>query len=330
MPHTAREASGPAMVESVCGQVPLDSLGFTLPHEHLQWGEVGCELDTVGLLTADEKLASMVMLLSGAKSAGVQTIIDPTTAEMGRDFALMAAASRETGVTVVGATGVYCRRPTPYFVARSAEELAELFMTELTEGVRPTAAKPAFIKLAINAGSFSEHEINALHAAGIVHAQLRTPIMVHTEPGAGLPVLQCLVEEHGVDGRAVVIAHAEGVFDLGYHLQIVERYGAYLGFDRFGMALNHVRDELRLGLVTALCALGHARHVHLAHDIAGSWIGRGGALLAQRKADMPYWRIEHVPTRIVGRLRELGVREQDIRVMTHASPAAWLAASKEG
>jgi phosphotriesterase-related protein len=325
----ARETLDPAMVESVVGPVPLDSLGFTLPHEHLQWGEVGCELDTVGQLSANEKLASMVALLSAAKAAGVHTVIDPTTAEMGRDFALMAAASQDTGVTVIGATGVYCRRPTPYFVERSAEELADLFATELIEGVRPTAARPAFIKLAINDESFSEHESRALDAAGIVYARLGMPVMVHTQPWVGLPVLRRLVDEHGVDGGAVVIAHAEGVFDLSYHLEIVERYGAYLGFDRFGMTLTDVRDELRLGLVTALCALGHASHVHLAHDLAGSWIGRGGALLAQRKSDMPHWRIDHVPTRIVGRLREFGVRDQDIHVMTHESPAAWLAAGKD-
>lgn len=318
-----------AMIESVCGPVRQDSLGFTLPHEHLQWGEIGCELDSVGQLSRSEKLVSMVALLTAAKQAGVRTVVDPTTPEMGRDFELMAEASRAVGITVIGACGVYCRRATPYFAALSVEELADIFMTELTEGVRPTGAKPGFIKLAINDANFSTHESRALRAAALAHSQLGTPIMVHTEPWVALPVLQRLVDDHGVDGRAVVIAHAEGVFDLSYHLRIIQNYGAYLGFDRFGMTLTDVRDELRLGLVTALCALGHARHLHLAHDAPGSWIGRGGALLAQRKADMPDWRIEHVPTRIVSRLRDLGVREQDINTMTHESPARWLAAGKK-
>jgi phosphotriesterase-related protein len=310
--------------------VPLDSLGFTLPHEHLQWGEAGCELDVVGQLSAKQKLASMTALLSAAKAAGVQTVIDPTTPEMGRDFALMAVASRAVGVTVIGACGVYCRQPTPYFAARSAEELADLFITELTEGVRPAAAKPGFIKLAVSGETFTGYQRRALRAAGMAHARLRAPIMVHTEPGAGLPVLRCLVDEHGVDGRAIVIAHAESVSDLSYHLEIVQRYGAFLGFDRFGMTFNNVRDELRLGLVTALSALGHARQVHLAHDLAGHWIGRGSQLLAQRQAAMPEWRIDHVPTRVVRRLGELGVPERDIRAMTHESAAAWLAAGRDG
>lgn len=312
-------------IETATGSVPADALGFVLPHEHLIWGDAGWQFDTVEPMPDEAVVESITEVLAATAATGVQTIIDPTPPEMGRDVAIMAEVSRRTALNVVFATGVYCRWSTPYFAHRSPEELADFFATELTDGVGPHAAKPAFIKLAIDSADFTDYERNALVAAARVHRELDTPVLVHCQPGVGLDVLHLLVEDQGVDGRAVVVGHAEGVADLAHHLAIVERYGASVGFDRFGLSTFGVQDNIRVGLIVALAALGHADRIHLSHDYACINRGRTAEMLTERRASMPDWHPTWVPSAIVPRLRDAGVTERNLRLMTETGPARWLA-----
>ena len=313
------------VIDTATGQVPAGSLGFVLPHEHLVWADAGWHLDTIERLSTEDLVGTVVKVLAATAASGVNTIIDPTTPEMGRDVAIMAAASEQTGVNIVFGTGVYCRWSTAYFAHRSSDELADFFRTELTDGVGTRRARPAFIKLAVESASFTEYERNALFAAAQVHSEMNTPILVHCQPWVGLEVLRLLVDDLGVDGSAIVVGHAEGVADLGHHLEIVERYGSSVGFDRFGLSTFGVHDEIRKGLVVALCALGHAERIHLAHDYAFVNLGRGAAMLADRRASMPAWHPTLVPSTIVPALRQAGVTDQQIALMTESGPARWLA-----
>lgn len=313
-----------AEVETATGAVPADGLGFVLPHEHLVWAEAGWQADAVPVPAREDVVAAAAAVLERAAASGVATVVDPTPPEMGRDVALMAEASRRTGVRVVFGTGLYCRWPTPYFAHRTAGELADFFCTELTAGVGADRARPAFVKLAVESGAPTPHEAAALEAGARAHRDLDVPLLVHCQPGAALPVLRRLVGDLGVDGGAVVIGHAETDTDLGRLLEVVEGFGAYVGIDRCGTSAFGLDDDLRLELVAALCALGHAGRVHLAHDTATMPYGRGGDVLAGRLAEMPEWRIDHVGTRFLPRLRAAGVGEDDVRRMTVEAPARWL------
>ena len=266
-------------------------------------------------------------MLERAAASGVATVVDPTPPEMGRDVDLMAEASRRTGVRVVFGTGLYCRWPTPYFSHRTAGELAEFFCTELTEGVGADRARPAFVKLAIESAAFTPHEAAALEAGAAAHRDLDVPLLVHCQPGAAIPVLRRLVGELGVDGGAVVVGHAETETDLAVHREIVEGFGAVVGVDRCGTTAFGLDDDRRIELVSQLCTLGHADRVHLAHDTATMPYGRGGPMLAGRLAEMPEWRVDHVGTRFLPRLRAAGIGEADLRRMTVEAPARWLSRS---
>lgn len=325
MTNDQRDSLSGATIHTATGPVPADSLGFVLPHEHLIWADAGWHLDTFEKTSDQEVLDTVTEVLAATAASGVGTIMDPTPAEMGRDVEVMRQASERTGVNIVFATGVYSRWSTPYFAHRSPEELADYFGTELVAGVGPHAAKPAFIKLAVDAAEFTDYERHALLAAAQVHHQLDTPILVHCQPWVGSNVLRFLVDEHGVDGSAIVVGHAEGVADLGHHLEIIERYGASVGFDRFGLSTFGVRDEIRKGLVVALCALGHSERIHLAHDYAFVNLGRGASLVAERRASMPAWHPTLVASTIVPALLDIGVTKQNIESMTETGPARWLA-----
>jgi phosphotriesterase-related protein len=312
-------------VETATGPRPADSLGFVLPHEHLLWADAGWQHDTVPRHDEAWMLEAMVGMLSEAASTGVTTVVDPAPAEMGRNVDLMAAASERTGVAVVFATGLYCRWPTPYFAHRSAAELADYFRHELTTGTGRRGAKAAFVKVAVEDQEFTAHEAAVLEAAAAVHAELDCPILVHCQPGTAQAALRRLTENLGVDGTAVVIGHAESMPDVADQLKIAETYGCYLGFDRFGLETFGVRDEARLRLVIALCKAGYADRLHLSHDYAGANLGRGETVLTQRRESMPTWRVGHLGSAILPRLRGMGVTEEQVKLMTRTAPARWLA-----
>ncbi|MGM7698975.1 phosphotriesterase family protein [Microbacterium sp. A84] len=314
-----------ATVQTATGSVPAGSLGFILPHEHLLWADTGWQYDTFSYSTAEERLETIVGDLRALAAVGVKTIVDPTPAEMGRDVSLMAEVSARSGVNVVFATGLYCRRPTAYFSQRTSAELADFFGTELTHGVGPGAARPGIIKLAIESTDFTYHERACMIAAASVHRQLDVPILVHCQPWVGPDVLRLLVDEHGVDGSAIVIGHAEGVFDLSHHVQVVEEYGASLGFDRYGLTALGVRDSIRTAQVVALCAMGYAGRIQLAHDYAFATVGHGAERLAERRAEETAWKPTRVPLEVVPELSAAGVSTADINLMTRVGPARWLA-----
>jgi phosphotriesterase-related protein len=313
-----------AQVQTVLGPVDADQLGFVLPHEHLVAGHTGWHLDIAERRSRDELVAICVADVEAAKQAGVGTIIDVGPADLGRDVAVQQEVSRRTGVHVLCATGLYSRRVTPYFANRTPDELAELFVHELTVGIGSTGARAALVKVAVEAAEPTPYERRALEAAALAHEQTGAPVMCHAEPGATL-VAARLLRELGVAGNKLVVAHAESATDLADLLEVVEDLGAYVGFDRFGLGA-YGRDDVRVALVGALCAMGLAHRVLLSHDHVSLMLGREGERIVALAAASPDHVLTHVPTRVVPALAAAGVTADQLTRMTVGNPVELLTA----
>jgi phosphotriesterase-related protein len=259
-----------------------------------------------------------------AHQIGVRTIVDLTTIDSGRDPEFMRQVATATAMTIVFATGLYSVRSVPYFARRSDQEIADLFIHELRNGVAGTGVRPGVIKVALSGTPMTDYESKIVTAAGFAHLDTGAPIAIHVEKRGGLDALKRLTGL-GVPGDKVLIAHADSTADLDYHLEIVENHNAYLGFDRFGYEFSQ-RDSVRIALTLALISLGHADRILLSQDNPVVYIGRD----SRQWKDIPEtrnWSLTHLVQKILPDLRERGINYEVIQLMTVSNPARFLVPS---
>jgi phosphotriesterase-related protein len=310
------------VVQTVTGPIDASELGFTLPHEHLVFGMTGWDLDYWPTVPAEEQVRICTEWVDQAKSAGVRSLVEVSTPEMGRDVNVMREVSERTGVHIICATGLYARRPLAYFLRRDTEEIAEFFLHELQDGIGTSGARAGLIKCAIESPQLSGYEQTVLGACARAAMVAGVPVMVHTEAGAALAAARFL-SEAGLPGSQTIIAHAESTPSFDDLLVIADELGAYVGFDRFGYEVP-LSDAKRCALVGALCHLGLAHRVLLSHDAVCVLHGRDAHRWDAVADLVRNWRFDHLAKEILPRLSGQGITQAQIEQMTEANPAALL------
>ena len=89
--------------------------------------------------TAVERRSSSALseILARARDDGVATIVDATPLDLGRDVSLLAECSERSGVRIIASSGHWLF-PSPTMANRGTDQIAKLFVTELTEGADGT------------------------------------------------------------------------------------------------------------------------------------------------------------------------------------------------
>jgi phosphotriesterase-related protein len=315
-------------VQTVTGPCSPSELGRTLMHEHLLVGWPGWEahLGDDRAAHADRRRIC-VERMHELRELGVRSLLDPCPIDLGRDVELAAEVAAASGVRIVCATGLYKEDEgaPAYFRFRgqfgdAVSEMADLFVRELSEGIGDTGIRAGVIKVATGAGRITPYEESVLRAAARAHKATGAPITTHTDRGTmGLEQLAILGEE-GVTASAVVVGHSCGSSDLDYHLAMLDR-GAYLGFDRFGLEILHP-DRARIAALVGLLGVGFASRIVLSHDSVWCWRGRPFEVPAGVLAD---WEPTHLFRRIIPRLLEAGVRQEQIETMLVENPQRYFA-----
>ena len=136
-------------VETVLGPIDADQLGFTLSHEHVYvfMGEDNHHYPWMFDLDATRETA--MRELSEAKAGGVDSLIDLTTPDLGREVEFVRAAASASGMNVVVATGIavvaphfagaFVARPTGDRSASDDQRQFEFALTYNRENVVETA-----------------------------------------------------------------------------------------------------------------------------------------------------------------------------------------------
>jgi phosphotriesterase-related protein len=261
------------------------------------------------------------------KALGVDALLDPCPADLGRDVEFMAKVAQRTRFTIICATGLYKEDEgaAAYFKFRThwgdaVGEMTDLFVRELTEGVGETGIRAGVIKVATGVGRITPYEETVLRAAARAHKATGAPITTHTDQGTMGPEQLDVLASEGVPAHAVVVGHSCGASDVHYHLTMLDR-GATLGFDRFGLEILHP-DRERLAVLIGLLGLGFERQLVLSHDTVWCWRGRAPKLPPDL---IPQWKPTYVFESIVPALREAGVAEAKIRTMLEANPRRYFA-----
>ena len=179
-----------ATVETVRGPIEAESLGRTLPHEHVfilghetlanfnhRWGEPWWD--------EDRGVADAVAKLERLRGAGYRTLVDPTAVGLGRDIPRIRRINEQVDLNIVVCTGVYSFMELPQFLRyRTTEALAGIFVRELTEGIADTGVKAGFIKFAVEEHGLVGDVPRIVAAVGAAHTETGAPVMVHTNAAA--------------------------------------------------------------------------------------------------------------------------------------------------
>ncbi len=263
MQHT--ESSG--KVQTVLGLIPPESLGITLPHEHLLIDQTlggvyfiepespaeralahqpVCleNLSWVRYHTKDnldnQILDSVELAIKEAmlfKLEGGCTIVDQTNRGIGRDPRALARISRATGLNIVMGCGYYADAPLTRerVDAMSEEAIAEEIVGEFAQGVDDTGIRPGIIGELGCSWPLKPNEAKGLRAGAL--AQQTTGAGINVHPGrndrAPLEITEVLAGA-GADLSRVVISHMDRCgYSLETRLSLLEA-GCFIEYDLFG------------------------------------------------------------------------------------------------
>ena len=353
-------------VMTVLGPIDPEELGMTITHEHLivdlsPWfftpeeasrkRDLNRPIDMSMLTDLRRRPMSTTldnMVLNDIELAieelgyyirgGGRSVVEVTCYGLSRDARALQEIARATGLNIVMSTGFYVENAHPDWVKdKTADELAELMVREIVEGVDDTGIRAGLIaeigltgieKGAGRAkvGAMTPEEEKALRAAARAHGETGLTVSVHLdpiEPRAAIPAIDVL-ESEGVPPDRIILDHMDQVNDVDYHLAAAAR-GVYIEYDSLGR--DHYTDEWgfdfdwghdswRVRMAKRLIDEGHGDQLLLSHDVClktdlRSFGGPGYG---------------HVPRAIVPMLGAVGVTPQAVDRMLVDNPARALAA----
>ena len=319
-------AGASSTVETVRGPVDLVELGPALMHEHVFVLDPEA-LQNYGRVWGDEiwdeevRVADAISKLRRLREGGIHTIVDPTAIGLGRYIPRIQRINGEVDLNIIVCTGVYAFLELRGFLGyRTDDQLVELFVREIREGIDDTGVKAAFLKCAVEAHGLVGDVPRILRLIATTAVETGAPVMVHTNAPArtGLLALDALTKD-GVDPTRIVIAHAGDSNDLDY-LRELAATGASLGCDRF--KIEHFNpDANRIETLTALVAEGLTGHIHLGHDAACFYdFMAHNPPFAHEQPDYL-----HVSTKIVPALLAGGVTQAQVDQMLIENPRRFFA-----
>lgn len=321
------------VIQTATGTTTPAKLGRTLMHEHLLIGYPGWEADTIRPgPSADDIFAICVDRIEEMKDLGFTSMVDPCPNDLGRDVELAAKVAQKTGFQLIVATGLYKQEEggVPYWHFRnnfgpSTDAMAELFIKEISEGVGETGVRAGIIKVATGPNQMSDHEAMIFEAAAKASVETGAPITTHTDQGTVGDVQQQVLTGHGVPAHRIVIGHSCGTSDHDYHMKIA-RGGSYLGFDRFGLDMIHP-DAERIASLRRLIDRGAGDRVVVSHDSVWCWRGEPIAPAILEVMNQ-VWNPTHFSTRIVPRLKDEGVSDEQIEALLGDNPRRFFEGDK--
>jgi predicted metal-dependent phosphotriesterase family hydrolase len=250
---------------TVSGPIPVDAMGFTLPHEHIM-STFGMDPSWEAVYPEDAVVEAALPYLEKLRNLGCRTILDCTTAYFGRHPALLQRISQESGMQIVTNTGYYAAANQRYVpqhaYTESAAQIADRWVSEFSAGIGDTGICPGFIKTAVGDGLLLEIERKLIEAAILAHKQTGLTIQTHLGDNlrAAHEILDLIIEG-SAHPSAWVWVHAHSMPDAAPLLEAA-REGAWISFD--GIMGENAHDILER--LAVFKQYGLLNRVLLSHD----------------------------------------------------------------
>ena len=312
------------MINTVTGSISPDELGVTMMHEHIIVAWDGTFLDSTLPFDWQAIEDEAVKKLKAVKEHGVRTFVDMTTIEMGRDVEFLRRIAERAEVNLIFATGLFADAYgiPHYFRDLSEDDIAEIYIKEIQDGVGPSKVRAGVIKLATGDKTLTELEVMVTRAVAKAQRATGVPVLTHTGRGGGGGDQIRLLTEGGVPPTKMVIGHSDVSADIRYHVRML-RSGAFVGFDRIGLEA-FMPDAIRAQNIAALIRMGFVRQLTMSLDAHVRWCGRPNPLTAEERDFTDLW------TKFFPLLREAGVPDEQIEQIMVANPKRVFSPEQEG
>jgi phosphotriesterase-related protein len=313
-----------ATVNTANGRLALEDLGKTLIHEHVLVGFPGWYLNSRRpKFQRAEVMARVVDAFQQLHAYGVRSVVDPCPMDLGRDVEFCAEVAQRSGVNLICTTGVYDEAMGISYTFKYLEvdEIAEIYIKEIEDGIAQTGIRAGAIKIATGDGQVTDYERKAVTAAARAAKATGVPIISHTENcSCGQDQIDIVTGE-GAPARCLLVGHSDGRDDPAYQEAIAAR-GAYVGFDRFGLEMI-VPDEIRMKNLKNLVDRGYRDRIMVSHDTVHCFLGDNVPGLGDAAAlakIAPHWRLTHLFENILPRLKQLGLSQGDFDHIVTENP----------
>jgi phosphotriesterase-related protein len=329
-------------VQSVTGPIDSADLGRTLVHEHIRISYDGETLDPAYNWDRADTVVRAVDKMGELLDAGFRTFVDPCPIELGRDPELYAEIASKSGMQIVCTTGFYTQHNgwgLPfYWQARAPEEIAELYVKELTEGIANTGGIRAGAIKAATGVEVTAAEARCLTGAALAQREVGCAIITHTENSRHGDTQQDLFADGGADLGRVLIGHQDEQTDVAPIRKLAER-GTFVGVDRIGLEII-APDERRADHIAALVREGYTSQVCLSQDHICAltaprpsfWVPPEYREAAAARREEIAWQVwqrpyTYIVTDFAPKLRERGVTDTDLDTIFVDNPRRLLTGS---
>jgi phosphotriesterase-related protein len=305
------------MINSVLGPIEPSELGFTLMHEHIACKNTSMDQAFPDWFNRQEVLSSAISELQYTKQQGLQTIVDATPINLGRDIRLLREVSEKSGVNIIASTGFY-HIDEFFFNGWQIDDLVGQLIPEVEEGIQGTDIKPGIIKCA-SATEITPTNEKLLRVAGRLHKQCGLPVTTHSSSSYknGIPQLEILLDE-GVEPGKLVIGHCGDTTDMVY-LETILASGCNIGLDRFGID-SILPTDSRIDVCVELLEKGYEDQIVISQDYS-VFLDMFPEKLSRKRLDSDDpWTFHYILMDIIPKLVDKGVSERQINKLTNENP----------
>ena len=332
-------------VQTVLGIIDADSLGVTLPHEHLVV-DVSClfveptEATEKRLAHQPVSLENLWCIRYGApnldnwklqdeeiaireasffKRAGGDTIVDPSNIGLGRDPLALAHVSRATGLNVIMGSGYYVAPSHPADMdSKTEEDICAEIVREVTEGVADTGIRAGIIGEIGCSWPLTHNEEKVLHAAANAQRQTGASLMIHPGRNARAPLeIIAILSKAGADIGRTIICHIDRTLRQPKDLHKLAETGCYLAYDMCGeegyytlSIIDLPNDHQRVNEIMQLINQGYLNQILISQDICTKHRLR-------RYGGHGY---DHILLNMVPVMRVKGMSDEQIRTLLVKNP----------
>lgn len=265
----AAQGTNDVVLETVRGALAGADVKKALAHEHFFADFYGPDSPDYMAVDWSDVYGACMVRAKEITTQDVNLLIEWTNIGIGRNIELLRNISQKTGLNIVFPTGIYKGLIPPAMQDMSRDEIAALYIEELTQGVEHTSSRAGFIKISTTEAGSSETE-TMLHSAAAIAARetgctiaLHSPIaettwsVVETLKGEGFDL------ERLIWGHAQPAAHEE-------HLKMVD-LGAMVEFDAISADSDPffngpTDDASMLDRIENLTSKGHQDQVIVSAD----------------------------------------------------------------
>ncbi|MFZ4451298.1 phosphotriesterase family protein [Salibacterium aidingense] len=299
-------------IRTVQGDIPPHQLGQTMIHEHVILDLSHIRQDKDPILSDD---AMMNEEINRLMLAGCGGIVEVTNRGMGRDVESLYQVSAKNQVPIVAATGYYKQDYYPKEVfEQTEEEITELFIKELIEGIEGTSIRAGIIsEIGSSLDDITEDEKKVFRAALKAQKATGAPLSTHCELGTMGSAQLDLMNQINADFSKISLGHQ----DLNGSREEYEYLlgaGVYIQFDTIGKNSYRTNEE-RIEDVLFLLEKGWASQIMLSTDITKK---------SYLKVNEGFG-YEYLFTTFIPELKNRGVSEEEIHLMMVENPRRFLA-----